>query len=184
MPCSDRAKRKRANVVQQLGFVAAVESALHLVASDAAPDVLIWEDDCFMCDGTFMHLSDAANALRRLPVGDTWGSLKVGNGGSGVLLNANQIGSLINYLKLHRGSENVDVAMWRFVASKGLTDYISKRTYSAHRGERTSFKQLHSTVGLWKRVQCGNELDYYWGDYTACLDAELTEWKCNTAYKP
>jgi hypothetical protein len=47
----------------------------------------------------------------------TFGSIKVGNGGSGVMFNYDWLGDLTEYFKLHRGADNVDVLMWRCVTA-------------------------------------------------------------------
>ena len=150
----------RGNVRQTLDFVSGIR---HAGAMSPAAHVLIWEDDCYACPGTLSYVERTASAISLFD--PHWGALKVGNGGSGMLFHSDIVSSLITYMVTRRGSDNVDVAMWRFLHSGGYSDYLCKLTWSAHRGLTSSFR-----VGgqSWKRVECGNLLDFYWGWYREC----------------
>jgi len=62
--------------------------------------------------------------------------VKVGNGGSGVLLHPRiAFDGVSQYLRATRGRYNPDVGVWRLWADElGSPDLLSHRTYSAHRG--------------------------------------------------
>ena len=101
-----------------------------------------------------------------------WGGLKVGNGGSGMLFHADLVPQLLTYLLTRRGSDNVDVSMWRFLHSGQYSDYLAKATWSAHRGLTSSLRMGGQS---WKRVECGNALDFYWGHYKECAADRIAE---------
>jgi len=151
----------RGMVSQTLDFVSA---ARHAAAFSPASHLLVWEDDCHACTGVLSLLGHTMQALDTFD--PRWGALKVGNGGSGLLVHRDLVAGLLPYLMTRRGSENVDVSMWRYVFNGGYSDYISKLSWSAHRGLQSSFKLA---VGqTWNRVHCTNELDRHWGWYAPC----------------
>lgn len=154
-------KMTRGQVVQTLDFVSALRAA---AAASPAAHVLVSEDDNFFCNGTLAHLSASADVVSRFD--PHWGALKVGNGGSGILFHGDVLPGLLTYLVTRRGSDNVDVSMWRYLWSGQHSDYLSATTWSAHRGLQSSFKLGFAPV--WGRVRCGGELDYYWGYYRPC----------------
>lgn len=140
-------------------------SALRFTAARSPKaHLLVWEDDCFACSATIDAYSRAISILSLAE--PKWGGIKVGNGGSGLLFNADLVSRLLVYLQTRRGSDNVDVSMWRFLHSGGWPDYISYRTRSAHRGLTSSFRISQGSV--WGRVKCSGELDFYWGFYGQC----------------
>jgi hypothetical protein len=150
----------RGQVQQTLDFAAAFRFAL---SRSPEAHLMVWEDDCHACQGTLEYMHTSAGSIARFD--PMWGALRAGNGGSGLLFHANVVGGLVPYLQTRRGSENVDVSMWRYLHSGQLSDYMSKLTWSAHRGLQSSFRQGGNS---WKRVHCGNLLDYYWGWYNNC----------------
>ena len=135
------------------------------MTSSPKAHLLVWEDDCFACEGTITTLANAADVVSAF--NPAWGGFKIGNGGSGMLFHAELAAPLVIYLLSRRGSDNVDVAMWRFLHSGAYADYLARETWSAHRGILSSFG------GSWKRVECGNALDWYWGWYTDCEAAKM-----------
>lgn len=158
--------RKTETINQLLDFVSAMRFA---AARSPAAHLLTWEDDCFACPATVSAYSRAAAVLDVAE--PQWAVIKVGNGGSGILFNQDVVSRAIWYLQTRRGSDNVDVSMWRFAFSGGWPDFLSFRTRSAHRGTTSSFRmQMGST---WARVRCGGELDNYWGQYRYCNGVEL-----------
>ncbi len=109
--------------------------------------------------------------------------MKVGNGGSGVVVPRAQAWPLLAYLASHRGRENVDVLMYLFALDSGWSDYLAHKTLSAHRGRRTSLKISNAFTPVWGRVECGNALDHYWGEYAPCGNSSAAlriaqHWKC------
>ena len=163
---------RRANVVQTLDFVSAIR---HAVAASPAAHLLVWEDDCFACAGTLATLSRAVDTVAAFD--PPWGGFKVGNGGSGMLFHADIAATLVTYLISRRGSDGVDVSMWRFLHSGGYPDYLARVTLSAHRGLHSSFA---GGGPAWKRVECGNALDWYWGEYTDCVIPGVPEGQRST----
>ncbi len=151
---------------QQLDFISAMRFA---AARSPNAHMLVWEDDCLACPATLPAYSRAVAALS--VVDPLWGGLKTGNGGSGILFNADIVLRSLVYLQTRRGSDNVDVAMWRFLHAGGWSEYISYRTRSAHRGLTSSFRIAQGSV--WGRVRCGGELDYHWGFYATCDGTRL-----------
>ncbi len=151
----------RQQVKQQLDFVSGMRFA---AARSPGAHMLIWEDDCFACPATLNAYSRAIATLSL--VEPSWGCIKTGNGGSGLLFHSDLVSRLIAYLQTRRGSDNVDVSMWRFLQSGGWSDFISFRTRSAHRGLTSSFRLAQGAV--WGRVKCGGELDFHWGFYSFC----------------
>jgi hypothetical protein len=159
---------RRGQVQQTLDFVSALR---HASAFSPSAHIMTWEDDCNACTGT---LATAAGAVAALAAADPhWGALRLGNGGSGLLFAADAVPLLLPYLAMRRGSENVDVSMWRYLHSGGRSDYLARHTWSAHRGQRSSFKLY--TEKSWQRVRCGAPLDYHWGFYSACNATNATE---------
>lgn len=158
-PDNRRKQMGRGQVAQTLDFVSAFR---HAAGASPRAHLLVWEDDCVACKGTLNVLADTTAALRAFD--PDWGALKVGNGGSGLLFHSDLVFNMLRYVASRRGSENVDVSMWRFLHSGAYSDYLSKPTFSAHRGYFSSFKGgMH-----WGRVACGNELDMWWGWYIPC----------------
>jgi len=156
---------------QQLDFV----SALRFGAA-RAPDahLAVLEDDSLVCPET---LPAIARAVRALDLADPlWGGLKLGNGGSGIVVHRELAAGLILYLQTRRGSENVDVAMWRFMKDMAWSEYLAYGTRVAHRGAISSFS-LQKSDGqrwghAWSRARCGAQLDFHWGTYDSCNGAE------------
>lgn len=69
----------------------------------------------------------------------------------------------------------------RFLQFGQYAEYLAKGTLAAHRGIRSSFKPGQLERGLWGRVECGNLLDFWWGEYVDCPGLE--GWRCSV-YKP
>jgi hypothetical protein len=160
-PDNQRKNMLRGLVQQTLDFVSALRYA---AAASPAAHALVWEDDCFACKGSLREIDNVVRTISRFD--PNWGSVKVGNGGSGMLFHASVVGNLLPYLQTRRGSENVDVSMWRYLNSGGFSDYISKTTLSAHRGLQSS---LRLSAGIqWGRVKCNGLLDRHWGWYKEC----------------
>ena len=169
------AKTPKRGLVQQDLDIASI--AMVAAASSPKAGLLMWEDDCVVCPGTLRHLSTAEAALEAS--GRMAGALKVGNGGSGIQYSPRLTWPLIAYLVSHRGALNVDVLMWRALMVAEEEDYLSVYTFSAHRGRRSSLKQTYGNVASWGRVKCGNELDFYWGEYAECSPPGLAgSWRC------
>ena len=72
--------------------------------------MLFWEDDNHVCPGTFAMLE---GMLAKVATSEKFGVVKVGNGGSGIVYDYRWAADLVDYMKMHRGSENVDVQLWR-----------------------------------------------------------------------
>ena len=70
------------------------------------------------------------------------------------------------------------VSFRRYLKLNSLEEYLSMKTWAAHRGIRSSFRTGPTEKGLWGRVECGNSLDYWWGDYVDCLD--FPGWRCSS----
>jgi len=154
----------RGGVSQTLDYVSA---ARHAAAFSPASHLLVWEDDCHACTGVLSLLGHTMQALDTFD--PRWGALRVGNGGSGLLVHRDLVAGLLTYLTTRREADNVDVAMWRYVFNGGYSDYISKTSWAAHRGLQSSFKMW---VGqTWNRVHCTNALDRHWGWYAPCQPA-------------
>jgi hypothetical protein len=151
----------RGIVQQTLDFVSALRYA---AAASLRAHVLVWEDDCFACSSSVRDLHEAVLTVSRFD--PSWGSLKIGNGGSGMLFHADIVANLLTYLQTRRGSDNIDVSMWRYLNSGGYSDYISKGTLSAHRGLQSSLRL--SAGSQWGRVKCRGLLDRHWGWYKDC----------------
>ena len=152
---------KRGLVSQTLDFVSALR---HAAGFSPASHLLVWEDDCHACTGVLSLLGHTMQALDTFD--PRWGALKVGNGGSGLLVHRDLVAGLLAYLTTRRGSENVDVSLWRYVFNGGYSDYISKLSWAAHRGLQSSFKL--EAAQTWNRVHCTNKLDRHWGWYAPC----------------
>jgi hypothetical protein len=155
-------KNMMRGVVQQtLDFVSALRYA---AAASPKAHAMVWEDDCFACKGSLRELAKAVHTISRFD--KNWGSLKIGNGGSGMLFKEDIVGNLLVYLQTRRGSENIDVSMWRYLNSGGYSDYITRGTLSAHRGLQSSLRL--SAGAQWGRVKCRGMLDRHWGWYKEC----------------
>ena len=154
-------KMQRGQVTQTLDFVSGIR---HAAAHSPGAHVFVSEDDNHFCTGIFTHLASSVKAVARFD--PQWGALKVGNGGSAILFQADLVPNLLTYLTTRRGSDNVDVSMWRYLHSGQHSDYLSRTTLSAHRGLQSSFKL--GFIPVWQRVKCGGELDFYWGHYRDC----------------
>lgn len=142
----------RGQVAQTLDFASALR---HALGRSPRAHVLLSEDDNHFCSGMLRALHDGAAAVARFD--PSWGALKVGNGGSGILFHGDVVPNLISYLVTRRGSDNVDVSMWRYLHSGQHSDYLSRTTLSAHRGLQSSFKM--GFIPVWGRVKCGGALD-------------------------
>ena len=146
-PDNQRKTMPRGLVQQTLDFVGALRYA---AAASPAAHALVWEDDCFACHGSLSALDSAVKAISTFD--PAWGSVKIGNGGSGMLFHADIVGNLLVYLQTRRGSENIDVSMWRYLNSGAYSDYISRGTWSAHRGLTSSLRL--GAGQIWGRVKC------------------------------
>jgi hypothetical protein len=134
---------------------------------------MVWEDDAHACNGTLRLLAAFTGALDS-GLDPRWGMIRVGNGGSGLLVQREIVSGLTPYLVTRRGSENVDVSMWRYAHSGGYPDYISRLSWSAHRGLYSSFRGGAGAAPTWGRVHCTNELDFHWGWMKDCDVGRLT----------
>jgi hypothetical protein len=167
-PDNRRKNMQRGLATQTLDFVSGVR---HAAAFSPRAHVLVWEDDCHACTGVTALIESADRVLST--VDPRWGALKLGNGGSGMLFHRDIVAGAVPYLVTRRGSENIDVSMWRYVHSGGWSDYVSKKSWSAHRGQQSSFKL---GVGpTWGRVKCTNDLDRHWGWYRPCEVSRVEE---------
>lgn len=185
-PDNQRKTMPRGLVQQTLDFVSAFRYA---AAASPAAHLLAWEDDCFACHGSLSALSSAVAVISSFD--PAWGSVKMGNGGSGMLFHSDIVGHLLEYLQTRRGSENIDVSMWRYLNSGAYSDYISRGTWSAHRGLQSSLRLGAGSV--WGRVKCNGELDRHWGWYKDCdvqrmaagsaVEAFAQDWLCSV-YSP
>lgn len=116
-PDNQQKAMPRGIVQQTLDFSSALRYA---AAASPSAHVMVWEDDCFACHGSLAALHDAVSAISTFD--PAWGSVKIGNGGSGMLFHAEIVGNLLGYLQTRRGSENIDVSMWRYLNSGGYSD--------------------------------------------------------------
>jgi hypothetical protein len=173
--------RSRQQPTEDLQVLAVASALLEVARRAPHADVLIWEDDCHACRGLLRALSQPIDAGVFEPSGDdnlelgaqdlawsgTGAVVKVGNGGSGVLIPAATVHDLVDFFLRWRGLENVDVLMWRWGKEQALLpDFLSVETFSAHRGRRSSLHPSKFTAPTWGRVNCRNMLDYWWGaDY-------------------
>ena len=178
MPNGRKRVVKRRLVQQLLDFVSI---GAHAVSHSPSASVAVWEDDCAVCRGTLGFLQRGLVQLQRADPHTAL--LKVGNGGSGILIPRALAWPLLAYLAAHRGRENVDVLMYLFALDSGWSDYLAHKTLSAHRGRRTSLKISNAFTPVWGRVECGNELDFYWGEYAHCGNSSSAlliakDWKC------
>jgi plasmid stability protein len=158
---------RRAEVQQQLDYTAALRFA---AARAPGAHVGLLEDDSFVCPETLPAL---ARTVRALDLADPlWGGIKLGNGGSGIVVHRELVAALILYLQTRRGSENVDVAMWRFLRDNAWPEYLGFRTRVAHRGTVSTFGMERNDgqawSHLWRRAHCGGGLDNHWGAYSTC----------------
>ncbi len=170
---------KRKLVQQVLDFASLGVEAVHRSPTAA---LAIWEDDCFVCGGSLSFLYQWQQRL--VQYDPRTALLKVGNGGSGIVVPQPLAKALLTYIISHRGRENIDVLMYLFALDSTWSDYLAHRTLSAHRGRRTSLKINNAFTPVWGRVECGNALDFYWGEYAACGNgtqavAVAAEWKCS-----
>jgi len=170
---------KRRLVQQDLDFVGLGAAA---AARSPTASLAVWEDDCAVCPGTVAFVQGWMKDMQELD--PQTAMLKVGNGGSGVLVPQPVVWPLLAYMASHRGRENVDVLMYLFALDSGWSDYLGKKTLSAHRGRRTSLKISNAFTPVWGRVECGNALDFYWGEYEECGNSTTvskhiaTAWRC------
>eukprot|EP00960_Hanusia_phi_P061904 764975-Hanusia_phi.AAC.1 len=191
---------KRTEVNQTLDIVSAAQ-----IVQSRSPQAffLLWEDDCKMCAGSLSLLEEALDKIEqakrsshpgRAPARPQQGLadfcvLKIGNGGSGLLLNRKYVVEAISFWKQSRGLDNHDVALWKFCISKNLSQYKSKHIYSSHQGQITSFRDTESikelSKHLWPRKKCLADLNEQWGKYVKCPDNFMHEsWMCLTTEDP
>jgi hypothetical protein len=157
----DEARATRAPVAQALDFVAALRAA-----GAASPDahVLLWEDDAVACGGALgAFTAGAAIASQGDPM---WAAFRGGAGSTAVLLAADVVAQAAVYAQTRRGSDGVDVSLWRFAHGRGAADYAARRVLAAHRGAATSLAV--GSPALWAPSRCGAPLDLFWGSYGEC----------------
>jgi len=165
-----RKSMERGKVSQTLDFVGGLRAA---AALSPRAHAMVWEDDAHACNGT-LRLLAAFTGVLDSGLDPRWGMVRVGNGGSGLLVQHEIVSGLTPYLVTRRGSENVDVSMWRYAHSGGYPDYISRLSWSAHRGLYSSFRGGAGAAPTWGRVHCSNELDFHWGWMKDCDVSRLT----------
>jgi hypothetical protein len=185
-----RTSARRDGALPQTLLYIAVLEAVQALSPTAL--LLLWEDDCHMCRRTLDVLADLHAVTTAHHTASFVG--KVGNGGSGILIPAAVLPSLLEFLKLHRSESNVDVLLWRATKERPdpIPDLTSVHVWSAHRGERSSFPErawFRGPAYVQRRLPCETILDIYWGKefYSdgACepfgLPASLPLWRCGGA---
>ena len=151
-----------------------------------------------MCAGSLRLLEEALNTIeeaRRSPAQSSaavshrriadFCVLKIGNGGSGLLINHVYVGQAIAFWKKSRGLDNHDVALYKFCNGMNLSQLKSNKIYSSHQGQITSFRDTESiselVKHLWPRKKCFSTLNEQWGKYVKCPhDFMYQSWACST----
>jgi hypothetical protein len=130
-------------------------------------DVLLWEDDNLVCPGLFILLTK----FRQLAAAKSpnFGTLKVGLGGSGYLINAIHIQNLVYFVFGLLFSANIDIAIHKFVHYNRLPDYVTRKSFGDHQG-MTSSLAVEGDPPWWVKYRseisyCGGKLMVTWGGY-------------------
>lgn len=166
---------KAERMLQQVSLISDVQ---YVMAHTHHADVMLWEDDCYVCPHAFQVVSGARRALAD-SIDKDWAQLRIGNGGSGLVLARPYIPEMLDYIKLFAPLAHVDVNTWRYANDFRRSEYISKQSFSAHQGTISAFKGYR-----WGEVECGNALDYWWGSYKDCDDLQMAEWRCQNGTVP
>lgn len=198
LPPSPLLWRPRQRLVRQTLDYA---SALRVVGG-LAPNahMLLWEDDTVVCPGALEKVAWGLNmAAAAAAAGSTtttsdgnWGGMRLGDGGSVTLIPSDLVTQAIIYLLTRRGTDPVDVSLWRFVTGRGAGEFIlASGGVGAHRGEVSAMDGGgggggYAGVGVasdpgagagagvvevgrkWGRVACGTPVSWYWGEFAPC----------------
>jgi hypothetical protein len=143
-------------------------------SQNAAADILLWEDDCIACSGTNLLL----HQFRRRVEDTDWAYLKMGNGASGILINARHVSSLLVFVFSHIHVQNVDVAIYKYGNFLKRAYYHVSTTYSEHHGVRSNFVGYDQVTGPW----CGQPMTMQWGQYISCERMQDLDILCHSKF--
>jgi hypothetical protein len=144
-------------------------SALHYsISLFPNSDIMLWEDDCRFCPNVFpMVRLFQATIARKNP---HYGVLRVGYGGSGLLINHKHVPTLIPFAYGTSFVSNVDIAIHKYFSFLRIPCYVTSSVYSLHRGTKSIFAHRHSPELL--GMSCSAPLRVQWGRYAACTDPD------------
>jgi len=123
------------------------------------------------------------------------GGLRLGDGGTVYLIPADLLAQSVIYLLTRRGSDPVDVSLWRFTSGRGAGElFLSSGGVGAHRGEISAMDvgdtgggSVQGAVSSWKPALCGSPIGWLWGEFAPCVFPDLAmgegeEWSCSTLH--